>query len=597
MRPARAPRTPPVPAAVRLLAVLLAACAGAVAAATPPGPQHSGHWYTPGRSGEGWMLEILSPQQALLYWFTYDDAGRQRWLTSVGRIDAGGIDFDPVVLTTGGRFGPGFDPGQIVHQAVGRARVAFADCQTGSLSFDVFGQQMTLPWQRITSAMGLPCPGDAPPAPDGRAGQSGSWFDPARSGEGWSLQWLPDGRALMVWYSFDPDGAPYWMLGTGERDADGVLVFPQVYATRGGRFGAGFDEDAVQRFEWGELRFDFDCDGGRAGYVPVLAAFPAGDMALASLTRLAGTTCELPPRLDLERATWSLAAGLGPDRSEWPAAVLDGQVYAAGGLSTMSTSHREFWRLDPAAGTWSRRADLPAPRDHAQMVAHAGAIWLFGGFPAGPVNPQPMRNAWRYDPASDRWQVLADLPRARATGAAVAVGDHIVLVGGLGQAENWMDRYHPASGTWSSVAIDPGAPRDHLAAVVVAGEVWLLGGREPASGVAHGVVTVIDPTSGAGRPGPTMAVARSGHAAAVLAGRVVVAGGESLLPPALLRGAEYLGAGASAWRPLPDLPFAVHGAPAVALGDRLLVLPGSLAIGDIASARRVQVLSVTGPGD
>ena len=106
------------------LAVLLAACAGAVAAAAPPGPQHSGHWYTPGRSGEGWMLEILSPQQALLYWFTYDDAGRQRWLTSVGRIDAGGIDFDPVVLTTGGRFGPGFDPGQIVHQAVGRARAA-----------------------------------------------------------------------------------------------------------------------------------------------------------------------------------------------------------------------------------------------------------------------------------------------------------------------------------------------------------------------------------------------------------------------------------------------------------------------------------------
>jgi len=587
--------SPPSPRPVRHLRVLapllFLVVAGSLGAASPQ-PHHSGHWYSPDRSGEGWMLELLSPTQALLYWFTYDEAGRQRWLTAEGRIDAGGIDFDPVVLTTGGRFGPAFDPGQIVQQAVGRARLEFGDCRTGSLAFDVLGQQLTLPWERITSAMGLPCPGDAPPPADGRAGQSGSWFDPARSGEGWSMQWLPDGRALAVWYSFDPEGAPYWMIGVGERDDGGVLVFPQMHATRGGRFGAGFDQDAVERFEWGALRFDFDCQGGRAQHASVLAGFAPGGMDLVPLTRLDGTGCALPPRLDLDRATWSLAPGLGPDRSEWPATVLDGQVYAAGGLSTIGTSHREFWRHDPVAGGWTRLADLPAPRDHAQMVAHDGAIWLFGGFASGPLAPQPNRNAWRYDPTGNQWQALPDMPRGRATGVALSVGGRIVLAGGLGPAEDWLDRYDPATGTWSSLAIDPGAPRDHLAAVVVAGELWLIGGREPVSGIAHNVVTRIDPGTGTSRPGPAMATARSGHAAAVLGGRIVVAGGESLLPPALIGQAEYLDPVLGAWRPLPDLPFAVHGGPAVVVGARLLVLPGSVAVGDIASSRRVQVLAV-----
>ncbi|MBX3725349.1 MAG: hypothetical protein KF823_05475 [Xanthomonadales bacterium] len=578
---------------LRLLAPLLClALATPLAAAVSPQPHHSGHWFSPDRSGEGWMLEMLSPEQALLYWFTYDEAGAQRWLTSAGQIDATGIDFDPVVLTTGGRFGPDFDPDSIVRQPVGRARLSFTDCATGSLSFDAFGQQMTLPWQRITSAMGLPCPGDTPPAPDGRAGQSGSWFDPARSGEGWSMQWLPDGRALMVWYSFDPAGAQHWMLDVGERDADGVLVFPQVHTTRGGRFGAAFDPDAVERIAWGELRFDFDCSGGRSSHTPVLDGFPAGSLSLAPLTRLAGTQCELPPRLDLDRATWSLAANPGPDRSEWPATVLDGQVYAAGGLSTLTTTHREFWRYHPGTDTWTRLADLPAPRDHAQMTAHEGAIWLFGGFSSGPQMLQVTSDAWRYDPATDRWSTLPPMPRARATGAAVSIGNRILLVGGIGPAENWLDRYDPATATWTSLAIDPGASRDHLGAVAIAGELWLVGGREPVSGITHNVVTIIDPGTGTSRPGPAMATARSGHAAAVLAGHIVVAGGESLFPPAMIGQAEYLDLATGAWRPLPPLPFAVHGAPAVALGDRLLVLPGSMAVGGISSSRRVQVLAV-----
>lgn len=43
-------------------------------------PGHSAMWYDPARDGEGWMLEILADDRAVLYWFTFDEAGNPRWL-------------------------------------------------------------------------------------------------------------------------------------------------------------------------------------------------------------------------------------------------------------------------------------------------------------------------------------------------------------------------------------------------------------------------------------------------------------------------------------------------------------------------------------
>ena len=53
------------------------------------GKVHSGHsamWYMPERNGEGWTLEILPDDHAVVYWFTYDNAGNARWLVGYGDI-------------------------------------------------------------------------------------------------------------------------------------------------------------------------------------------------------------------------------------------------------------------------------------------------------------------------------------------------------------------------------------------------------------------------------------------------------------------------------------------------------------------------------
>lgn len=260
---------------------------------------HAGHWYAPARDGEGWVLELRDAGDAWLYWFTYDADGGQRWLTAHGQIVADGdggerIDFSQLVVTRGARFGDGFDPDDVVHEAVGSASLRFDDCDSGEFSYNAFDQTQSIPVQRLAGVMGTRC--ETPHGVTGRevaghAGQSGSWYDPTHAGEGFALHWAAPSQAIVTWYSYDAEGNQYWMLGVGQLDDEGRIHFPDVHATRGARFGSAFDPDDVERFEWGTLTFELACEGGSADYQSVLPAFGSGRFDLGRLTRLDEVAC------------------------------------------------------------------------------------------------------------------------------------------------------------------------------------------------------------------------------------------------------------------------------------------------------------------
>ena len=64
-----------------------------------------------------------------------------------------------------------------------------------------------------------------------------------------------------------------------------------------------------------------------------------------------------------------------------------------------------------------------------------------------------------YDPASNTWAQAANLTQARASHAAVALQDGMVLVVGgeaaSGAALSTAELYDPATGTWASAAASP----------------------------------------------------------------------------------------------------------------------------------------------
>ncbi|MCE7951240.1 MAG: hypothetical protein DYH18_09065 [Xanthomonadales bacterium PRO7] len=269
---------------------------------------YSGNWYNPARSGEGLQLEILSPEFALVEWYTYDSQGKQRWIQGVGNIAGDSIQFPQVYTTQGGKFGPAFNPDDVKINVVGNLSLTFGDCNTGTFKYTAFGQSQTLPIQRLTQTMGAGCApiNGVPGEPvQSYAGQSGSWYNPARSGEGFDLQWLANGAAVVTWYTYDANGNQVWLLGVGSQQ-NGTIVFDQMAISKGPKFGAAYNKADLQQDDWGSLTLTLDCNGGTAHYASKQTAFGSGDLTLTRLTHLQQPACPYvqPKFSDLYSVTW-----------------------------------------------------------------------------------------------------------------------------------------------------------------------------------------------------------------------------------------------------------------------------------------------------
>lgn len=151
---------PPILVALLVLAVLSTA-AGKAGAQTPfvAGTGITGSWYNPDRDGEGFLVEILSGDQALVTWFTYDTNGEQMWLLGSGRVTGNRVLIDQVIRTSGATFGPTFNPDAVVRSDWGSIALTFTDCDTGFADYSGppgFGEG-TIALVRLTELRHAPC--------------------------------------------------------------------------------------------------------------------------------------------------------------------------------------------------------------------------------------------------------------------------------------------------------------------------------------------------------------------------------------------------------------------------------------------------------
>src|SRR5262249_20645255 len=123
---------------------------------------------------------------------------------------------------------------------------------------------------------------------------SGSWFDPTRSGEGFTLQILDDGSALAVWFTYPPAGSAArqaWIIAQGGRIDGDRIHFETVLTTRGPLFGPGYDPAQLQVIPWGSLDFQFfDCNSGQFSYTGP-PAWGSGTRSIVRLTALSELEC------------------------------------------------------------------------------------------------------------------------------------------------------------------------------------------------------------------------------------------------------------------------------------------------------------------
>jgi hypothetical protein len=94
----------------------------------------SGSWYDPGHDGEGFVVQQYSPVEALVFYFTYDDAGKQAWLFNTGQVEGSVLTFPDILRPTGGGFGRSYDPAGVDLQPWGELTLDL-DCGQGPVNY------------------------------------------------------------------------------------------------------------------------------------------------------------------------------------------------------------------------------------------------------------------------------------------------------------------------------------------------------------------------------------------------------------------------------------------------------------------------------
>jgi N-acetylneuraminic acid mutarotase len=159
------------------------------------------------------------------------------------------------------------------------------------------------------------------------------------------------------------------------------------------------------------------------------------------------------------------------------AATADGTVWIVGGRTREGLA-KTMLALDLQSLRW-RVVKGPRPREHLAATALGGKVYALGGRLAGYDTNLAAVEA--YDPRTNRWRRLPDLPSARGGTGAAAIAGRIVSVGGESPqgTERPVWALRPSTGRWVRLADLP-TPRHGLGVVALGGRVWAIaGGPEP----------------------------------------------------------------------------------------------------------------------
>jgi N-acetylneuraminic acid mutarotase len=272
---------------------------------------------------------------------------------------------------------------------------------------------------------------------------------------------------------------------------------------------------------------------------------------------------------------WTTAHRLPEPLLEARAAVLRGKIYVAGGIDGSGAPTAHVYRYDPATDAWERVADLPAARHHMPLaVIGDSVLYAIAGFSGKEYRAE--RTLWAYHPDKNVWVARSELSRPRGAAAAVGVKGQLVVVGGLerivdGGMADLTPIYDAAYNNWHN-----GWPiltkRDHLTAAVVDDIIYVIGGRLLNPDHNLTAVESYDPSRDRWAQLSPLPEPSGALGSAVLDRKVHVFGGESRSATFDLH--EVYDPASNTWSSAAPLPTARHGVAAVALNGKIYVIGG-----------------------
>lgn len=257
---------------------------------------HSGAFFNALRDGEGTYVEILNESLALVYTFTYrPDGSGAAWFLGVGNIRGNSIVITQVLRPIGTSFGSGFNAADINFVPTGSMSMVFPTCsatmQPGVASYTGDFEQGYEALYTLSQRLGhvLGCGSESVSA---NVGLSGSYFDPARNGEGIIVQWLTSGQVLVVFFTFDLNNDQLWLIGIGTPDGDTVTM-DALYPASFTSWGSNYDAAQKSIETWGTFSLDWKgaCNTVEFSYNSTVSGFGSATHNYSALSKLAGTSC------------------------------------------------------------------------------------------------------------------------------------------------------------------------------------------------------------------------------------------------------------------------------------------------------------------
>jgi len=226
--------------------------------------------------------------------------------------------------------------------------------------------------------------------------------------------------------------------------------------------------------------------------------------------------------------SWTTLTEMPTARSGLGVAVVDGKIYAIGGVGGSDTNEM----YDPATNTWVSKQPMPTARIRFGITVFENKIYVMGGADAnGFTDANEV-----YDPATDTWEIKASMPAGgRAELAVNAVNGKIYAIGGFFLGIFWIpsnltEVYDPVTDTWTTNAEIPTAVYSCTSAVVD-NKIYLIeNGRSVTIPCLNQIYDTETDTWSYGQPIPTRVV---GAAAVATTGvyapkRIYVIGGGDL---------------------------------------------------------------------
>ena len=250
---------------------------------------------------------------------------------------------------------------------------------------------------------------------------------------------------------------------------------------------------------------------------------------------------------DPETDTWERRMDMPTPRSAISTSVVDGKIFVIGGAQVKKIKGYRGWAIetkklptvemyDPATDTWTQKADMPTVRSYLSTSVMDGKIYAIGGMSSSTEQGR-LETVEVYDPATDTWAKTESINHARSCAAISVVNGEMYAMGGRGWSGIQSDPdpylasvevFNLKANQWQEITEMP-TPRTSHTASIVDGKVYVIGGyiQEGKEYKNLATIEIYDPAADHWTQAPDMLIGRSGHTTEVIDGQIYIFGGDS----------------------------------------------------------------------